>query len=562
MKSYFEGYKLKSLLAIILKFLEACFELMLPLLMVSLINDGILMRDQAHVYKISLMMILLTGFGYLASITCQYYASVIAQKVGGRIRMDLMETILKMPKSVRDDFDGSTLIVRSSSDIDRIIDMIAKTIRLAVRAPMIILGSVGAMYILNPQLSFILLLSIPIFVITIGLFMMLSVRYHTAIQSTWDHFTFKMKEYLSGIRVIFAFNKAQEESQNLNEINNELSNKVGYMAFLNSISGPLVALMMNALLILLVYLGAIQVQQGLMVSSQILALINYCTQIVLTLIVFMNLVMIFSRGLGSWKRVNAILSIGIHKESKEAVSLNDVETLTLVNVSFSYPNESRKVLDNINISLKQGDRLGIIGLTGSGKSTLLKVIAGLYQVDDGVITLNQRSMNEYKVKDLRKEMGYIAQKPEFLSGKLSEMVSLDDAIDSEYYLNQAQGQDLIAKGMSAPVYKNASNLSGGQKQRLSIAAQLAKNPSVLLFDDSFSALDSITTKNLRERIDSNYPLMTQIIASQRTSAVAHADHIIVLEQGRISDQGTHDSLLKTSALYQEIWQLDAHGENL
>lgn len=562
MKSYFEGYKLKSLLAIILKFLEACFELMLPLLMVSLINDGILMRDQAHVYKISLMMILLTGFGYLASITCQYYASVIAQKVGGRIRMDLMETILKMPKSVRDDFDGSTLIVRSSSDIDRIIDMIAKTIRLAVRAPMIILGSVGAMYILNPQLSFILLLSIPIFVITIGLFMMLSVRYHTAIQSTWDHFTFKMKEYLSGIRVIFAFNKAQEESQNLNEINNELSNKVGYMAFLNSISGPLVALMMNALLILLVYLGAIQVQQGLMVSTQILALINYCTQIVLTLIVFMNLVMIFSRGLGSWKRVNAILSIGIHKESKEAVSLNDVETLTLVNVSFSYPNESRKVLDNINISLKQGDRLGIIGLTGSGKSTLLKVIAGLYQVDDGVITLNQRSMNEYKVKDLRKEMGYIAQKPEFLSGKLSEMVSLDDAIDSEYYLNQAQGQDLIAKGMSAPVYKNASNLSGGQKQRLSIAAQLAKNPSVLLFDDSFSALDSITTKNLRERIDSNYPLMTQIIASQRTSAVAHADHIIVLEQGRISDQGTHDSLLKTSALYQEIWQLDAHGENL
>lgn len=562
MKSYFEGYKLKSLLAIILKFLEACFELMLPLLMVSLINDGILMRDQAHVYKISLMMILLTGFGYLASITCQYYASVIAQKVGGRIRMDLMETILKMPKSVRDDFDGSTLIVRSSSDIDRIIDMIAKTIRLAVRAPMIILGSVGAMYILNPQLSFILLLSIPIFVITIGLFMMLSVRYHTAIQSTWDHFTFKMKEYLSGIRVIFAFNKAQEESQNLNEINNELSNKMGNMAFLNSISGPLVALMMNALLILLVYLGAIQVQQGLMVSTQILALINYCTQIVLTLIVFMNLVMIFSRGLGSWKRVNAILSIGILKESKEAVSLNDVETLTLTNVSFSYPNESRKVLDNINISLKQGDRLGIIGLTGSGKSTLLKVIAGLYQVDDGVITLNQRSMNEYKVKDLRKEMGYIAQKPEFLSGKLSEMVSLDDAIDSEYYLNQAQGQDLIAKGMSAPVYKNASNLSGGQKQRLSIAAQLAKNPSVLLFDDSFSALDSITTKNLRERIDSNYPLMTQIIASQRTSAVAHADHIIVLEQGRISDQGTHDSLLKTSALYQEIWQLDAHGENL
>ena len=274
MTSYFKGFKLKSVLAIFLKFTEACFELILPLLMVSLIDRGILMNNQNHVYKMALIMVLLTVFGYLASITCQYYASVIAQRVGGRIRVDYMNTLLHLPKGVKDQFEDSSLVIRGTSDIDRIIDMIARTIRLAVRAPMIIFGSVAAMMVLNKNLGLILLAMIPIFVLVIGTFMMLSLRVYKESQSSWDRFSYKITEYLQGIRIIFAFNKAEDEARVMNKYNAELATKMDKMAFVNSLSSPLVSFMMNVLLVGLVYLGARYVDAGIMQQSQILALIN------------------------------------------------------------------------------------------------------------------------------------------------------------------------------------------------------------------------------------------------------------------------------------------------
>lgn len=555
MTSYFKGFKLKSLLAIFLKFTEACFELILPLLMVSLIDQGILMNNQYHVYKMALIMVLLTVFGYLASITCQYYASVIAQRVGGRIRVDYMNTLLHLPKWVKDQFEDSSLVIRGTSDIDRIIDMIARTIRLAVRAPMIIFGSVAAMMVLNKNLGLILLAMIPIFVLVIGTFMMLSLRVYKESQSSWDRFSYKITEYLQGIRIIFAFNKAEDEARVMNEYNAELATKMDKMAFVNSLSSPLVSFMMNVLLVGLVYLGARYVDAGIMQQSQILALINYCTQIVLTLIVFMNLVMIFSKGIGSWGRVKEVIDLKVSESDLEEV-IETPMTLEVKDFDFSYNNEERLVLKDINFKLGPGQRLGVIGLTGSGKSTLLKCIAGIYAGNQGSVMINNKDMNVYKPQNVRKMIAYVAQKPQFISGTIKETISLDESVDASHYLKLAQGEDILVKGLDAPVSKGGQNFSGGQRQRLSIARQLAKQPSLILFDDSFSALDSITKNNLKNTLSHEFNSMSQIIASQRTQVLQDLDRILVLDQGRIVASGTHEELLESSDLYIKIHQLD------
>lgn len=560
MNHYFKGYRVKTGLAVFLKFIEACFELLLPLLMVSLINEGILLKNQSHVYKMAFIMVLLTVLGYLASITCQYYASIISQRVGGRIRSKLMSTILHLDKKTRDGYDDASLIMRTTSDIDRVIDMIAKTIRLAVRAPMIILGSVAAMYLLNPQLSMILLISIPIFTLIIALFMLLSVRYHRSVQTAWDRFSFKLREYLDGVRIIFAFNKASYEAEQLNHLNQDLSTSMNKMAFLNGFSSPFVAFLMNALLIFLVYQGAIKVDQGIMNQSQMLALINYCTQIVLTLIVFMNLVMIFSRGYGSWQRILEILDLDVYNREHGLKTIqNDKFELQFNDVSFSYPNQRHRVLSHLDFRVPSSSTLGIIGLTGSGKSTLLKLIANTYDVSEGAILLNGNGLNSYTLESLRESIGYIPQKPQFLSGVLRDAISLDKDVDVEKYLRLAQGGDILSKGLDAPVLKGANNFSGGQRQRINIARQWAKEPAVLMFDDSFSALDAITQQRLKEALKEDNENRTVIVASQRTRDIQDLDHILVLDQGRIVAQGSHGQLLEENALYQEIHRLDYSG---
>lgn len=554
MNVYFKDYKLKTGLAIFLKFVEACFELLLPLLMVSLINEGIVRQNQTHVYKISLLMVVLTVLGYLASITCQYYASVIAQRVGGRIRYSIVNHILSLNETQKHHFDKASLINRCSGDIDRVQDMIAKIIRLAVRAPMIILGSVGAMYLLNPQLGLMLLTSIPVFVIVIGLFMALSLKYHTQVQKQWDYFSFKIREYLNGVRVIFAFNKAKDEADDLKEENHVLGDDLRRMANLNSFSSPFIAFIMNVLLVFLVYVGAVKVQAGTMNQSQILALINYCTQIVLTLIVFMNLVMIFSRGFGSWRRIKEILDIQVEEQDGLAISQDRFE-LEFENVFFSYPDEKRHILKDISFRLEDGQTLGIIGLTGSGKSTLLKLIADIYPSSSGKIIINDQSIEQYSYESLRKNIAYVAQKPQFMTSTLKEAVSLDPNVDVAHYLKLAEGEDILNKGLDAPVLKGANNFSGGQRQRISIARQWAKEPQVFLFDDSFSALDSLTQKNLKENLV-NHGNRTCVIVSQRTQAIIDADLILLLDQGEIKAKGTHEELLEKSDLYRTIHALD------
>lgn len=560
MMVFFKGYKFKTIIAIVFKFIEAVFELFLPLLMVKLIDVGIAGNDLKYIYKISGYMFLFTILGYMSSIVCQYLASQISQQVGGRIRLSLFEKINTLSLGDTNLFSSSMLTTRVTTDVNQIQEMIAKTIRLAVRAPMIMLGSLYALYQLSPMLGKQLMIALPLFLLVVGLFMRFSMVYHLDAQTTLDQVGHKVKEYLSGVRIVRAFSQTDREIENYKNLNNLLEQKQLKVGFVSTLSSPLTSFMMNLVLVVLVYSGALQINEGMMTQGQMVAVINYCTQLVMTLIVFMNLVMIFARGYTSKKRVNEILHLEPTMDvSGEAILSEGPIKIEFQNVSFAYPHTNRKILKNINLKINPNETLGIIGLTGSGKSSLVKLLPRLYDVSDGTLKINDKNITSYSVESLRNRIGYVSQSASFLSVTMEDNIRMGQESDIEKALEHAEGKELVDKGLDLKVQEGGTNLSGGQRQRLSIARALAKKPSLLIFDDSFSALDYLTDKRLRKNLERYYAQSTKIIISQRTSSVMNADSIIVIDKGAIIAQGSHEMLLESCDLYQRIYALQEEG---
>ncbi|WP_323612031.1 ABC transporter ATP-binding protein [Erysipelothrix enhydrae] len=561
---FFKGYKFKTIIAIFFKFIEAVFELFLPLLMVKLIDVGIAGNDLKYIYKISGYMFLFTILGYMSSIVCQYLASQISQQVGGRIRLSLFEKINTLSLGDTNLFSSSMLTTRVTTDVNQIQEMIAKTIRLAVRAPMIMLGSLYALYQLSPMLGKQLMIALPLFLLVVGLFMRFSMVYHLDAQTTLDQVGHKVKEYLSGVRIVRAFSQTDREIENFKNRNNLLEQKQLKVGFVSTLSSPLTSFMMNLVLVVLVYSGALQINEGMMTQGQMVAVINYCTQLVMTLIVFMNLVMIFARGYTSKKRVNEILHLEPTMDvSGETILSEGPIKIEFQNVSFAYPHTNRKILKNINLKINPNETLGIIGLTGSGKSSLVKLLPRLYDVSEGTLKINDKDITSYSVASLRNRIGYVSQSASFLSVTMEDNIQMGQESDAVKALEHAEGKELLEKGLDVKVQERGTNFSGGQRQRLSIARALAKKPSLLIFDDSFSALDYLTDKRLRENLERYYAQSTKIIISQRTSSVMNAESIIVIDNGTIIAQGSHESLLESCDLYQRIYALqeeDTHEE--
>lgn len=558
MAIYFKGYKFKSLVAVFFKFLEAVFELILPLLMVVLIDDGIILGNQSVVYRMVGWMLVLTLLGYIASITCQYLASVISQRIGGRIRLALFDKISSFSMAEYGLFSESTLANRMSVDVNAIQDMIARTIRLAVRAPMILIGSLFALYQLSPQLAKVLFYFVPLFVIVIVLFMYLSMNYHKRAQKSLDTLSLKSKSLLDGAQIVRAFSREDYEEEIFKAMNDTLAHNQRKVGVVASLSNPFTTLLMNGVLVLLVYLGAVEINAGSMSQGQMVALINYCTQLVLTLIVFMNLVMIFSRGAVSSVRIKEILAINSTLDDKGTKVLEEGPlSVSFDNVSFSYPGEKRRVLNHLNVDIEAGMKVGFIGLTGSGKSTILRLLMRFYDVSDGMISINNQSIDSISLESLRSRIAYVAQSPQFLEGSLESNVLMDHSGDADLLLGLAQGSDIVSKGLDAPVYSRGRNFSGGQRQRISIARALAKPFGLIVFDDSFSALDMLTGYRLRQAMRESYADVTQIVISQRTQAVVEMDRIYVVDKGEIVDVGTHETLLESSSLYREVHELQS-----
>lgn len=556
---YLEGYKFKASVAIIAKFIEAVFEILIPLYMSRLIDIGVNKNDTQVIYSSFFWIILLTVLGYLFALVCQVYASKVSQAVGGRIRSDLFQHELTLASDQIDAFSSSTLTTRLTVDTIFVQDMVARVIRLGVRAPFLLVGTIGALLYINTELAKILIISIPFFVIVIYLFMHLTMNAHSKASKSLDKLALRVNEMLSGTRIIRAFSK-QKDIDNLFSKDNEMLYKdQKKVALYSTLANPFTTLMMNILMLLLIYASGFQINIGNMSQGQTLALISYCNQLLVTLIVGMNLLMIISRGTISYKRINKVLETKTSLIDEGNLSIEDAYDLKFNNVSFNYPNEKRLVLDNINFKVKKGEVLGIIGLTGSGKSTLLKLIPRFLNLKMGSILIDNENIDNFKIDSLRESIGYVPQSSQFIKGSLFDNVSMKQDVNVENALLDAQGHDILEKGLNHVIEESAKNLSGGQKQRINIARALAKKPKLLILDDSFSALDALTSKRLQDVLRTKYNNTSKIIASQRVSSIKSADWIIVLDQGKIVGEGKHEDLLLSNDIYQRIVQLEKEG---
>ena len=554
-----EGYRFKTFIAVFAKGLEAVFELMMPLMMATLIDVGIRQKNPDVVYKMAGWILVLTLLGYAASLVCQYMSSLVAHRIGYRFRKGLFAKIQAFDEEAYDKYDAAMLVNRLTTDVYNIQDMINRVIRLGVRAPILMVGSVIALYSINARLALTLLMTLPFFVVVSLVFMRGSLKGHRSATKSLDALTEKVSESLLGTRIIRAFSKQDGDVSTFKEYNAHLRDDQKKVGIIATLSSPFTSLLMNGVLVYLVYLGALEINAGNMSQGQVIAVINYCTQLVLTLIITMNIIMVVAKGMVSKSRIEAVY------ETQPVVNFNQgsavAQSFDLVfdHVTYNYPSERRNVIEDVSFSLKQGEVMGIVGLTGSGKSTLIRLIPRFMDVASGQILIANQNIKSFDVKELRQKVGYIAQSAQFLKGSLKDNILMGEAGDYKTALINAQGQDILNKGDDLVIEEGGKNLSGGQRQRVSIARALAKNPKLLIFDDSFSALDYLTDKKLRESLSKNYAEVSQIIISQRTSTVRHATKILVIDKGRVAAIGTHDQLLQDNELYRKIHMIQSQG---
>ncbi len=564
---HFLRYKKHFVLGPIFKLLEAIFELLLPLLMARIIDEGILNHDLNTITKVGLMMLALTISGYGFSIICQYFASVASQGVGTSLRNALYQKINELTQEQVQHLGSNTLTTRINSDVNQIQLAVAMLIRLAVRAPFIVIGSVVLAGIINLQLTAIFVAVMILIALVLYSTMRKSIPFYRRIQGKIDQLTLVLSENLSGVRVIRAFAAQHRETKRFKEASQDVRQDLIRVGRIAAVMNPLTYLFVNCGILLVLWFGGKQVDGGLLLSGQVVALVNYLTQIFLALVVVANITVIFTRGFASSARVNEILKLQPQfTEGALDVIPSSFTQLEVQDLGFRYQDSHIDFLQHISFTVEEGEILGIIGGTGSGKSTLAYLLNRLYDASCGRILFYGRELKDYRFKTLRDSIGLVMQKNALLSGTLRYNLGLSDpSIDDERMieaLRVAQAYDFVFKdkqGLDAVIEQGGKNLSGGQRQRLCIARTLCKQPRILILDDSFSALDYATDYALRSALRSTYPHMTMVFISQRISSIQYANQILVLDQGKQVSLGTHDELLKASVVYQEIYRSQNGG---
>ncbi|MEG0285892.1 MAG: ABC transporter ATP-binding protein [Vagococcus sp.] len=555
-------YKKELLLGPFFKLLEAILELLLPLYMAKLIDQGIKQQDTSYTIKMGVYMLLMSVIGLICVMICQYYASIASQGFGTELRQKMMAKINSFSHKEIDYFGTSTLITRTTSDINQLQLALAMLIRLVIRAPFLSIGSIIMAFYIDTKMGFLFILTIPIFSLVLFIIMKKTVPLFKQVQLKLDKLNEVINQNLSGVRVIRAFGKKEKDVENFTHASDALANAYLKVTNLSAFLSPITTLIMNLAIILILYIGGLNVNTGQLSSGEVVALINYMTQMLLALIVVANLVVIFTKAFASADRVNEVFNTEVTIETteiKQTDTWQQTNLLTFEDVSFKYTDTSGYVLKNISFNLRKGDTLGITGPTGSGKSTLIDLIPHFYPITKGNILLNNRNMTEYETGDLRRHIATVSQKSVLFSGTIRSNLLMGNPIATEEdcyeALEVAQCLDFVLtlpEKLDSPVLANGTNFSGGQRQRLSIARAFIKKPDLLIMDDSLSALDYQTDWLIREGISKKYADLTLIIISQRISSVKEANQILVLDNGEQVGLGTHQQLVQTSPVYQNI----------
>lgn len=543
------------------KLIEAIFEVIVPLIMAAIVDNGIKGNmGKGYVYKMGGVLILLGVLGLCFALICQYLASKASQSVGTVMRNDMFRHINSLSHAELDRLGTPSLITRLTNDINQVQQAVAMFIRLVVRAPFIVIGSAIMAMSIDLKLSVIFVIIIPLVVLVLYLIMSRSIKYYKVIQKKLDRISLVTREGLSGVRVIRAFSRQDTEQKRFDEANDDyldISLRVGR---LSALLNPLTYVILNLAIAAIVWYGGVGVDAGRLTQGEVIAFVNYMTQISLALVVVANLVVLFTKAAASSARINEVLeiepSIKNGTEKDGAGSENAVE---FSHVYFSYNNSGEYALEDIDLTAKKGETIGVIGGTGSGKSTLASLIPRFYDISKGELKINGTDAADYDTTALRQKIGVVPQKAVLFSGTIAENMRWGkrDATDEEIWkaLETAQAKEFVEKmpdGLDTHIVQGGKNLSGGQKQRLTIARALVSQPDILILDDSASALDFATDAALRKAIAQNTTGMTTFIISQRANSIMQADKIIVLDDGRQAGLGTHRELLESCSVYREI----------
>ena len=557
---YLKNYIKEVIIGPFFKLIEAVFELIVPLVMAKIIDVGIENSDKSYILKMGGVMILLGVVGLCCALICQYLASRTSQAIGTDLRNDVFSKIGSLSYSQLDKFGSASLVNRIISDVNQLQLAVAMLIRLVVRVPFLIIGATVMAFSINTELAVIFVVIIPLVALSLYLVMSRSVPYYKRIQKNLDGVSGIVRENLNGVRVIRAFSGQDRENirfQKATDVVMEENIRVGRIS---AVLNPVCYVILNLAIIAILYFGGGKVYDGAVSQGEIIALVNYMTQISLALVVMANLVVIFTKAGASASRVNEIFDETPDiSDGNGATTSENAPAVEFKDVCFDYGNNGEYELEGITFSVRKGETIGIIGSTGSGKSTLINLIPRFYDTAKGEVFIDGANVKDYIVSELRRKIGIVPQKSALFSGTVRENLTIGNENASEETIKKAiriaQAEDIIERmpeGLETFIAEGGRNLSGGQRQRLTIARALVREPEILILDDSSSALDYVTDLNLRKAIKEETDNMTVFIVSQRANAIKNSDRIVVLDDGRISAIGKHEELLKTSDVYIEI----------
>lgn len=575
---YLSDYKKESILAPLFKLLEAFFELMVPLVMASIIDRGIADSDMVYITRMGLCLLALAVVGLVSSITAQFFAAKAAVGFSAKLRQALFDHIQELNFTNIDKAGTSTMITRMTSDVNQIQSGVNLVLRLFLRSPIIVFGAMIMAFTIDVKSALVFVVAIPLLAIVVFGIMVWTMPLYKKVQGNLDKVLGITRENLTGVRVIRAFHQEEVEEKRFREHTKALADSQIFVGKISAVMNPVTYVIVNGAIVALIYVGAVQVNVGNLTQGEVVAIINYMSQILVELVKLANLIITVTKALACADRVAGVFEIRNEerpgdRQPEEAGTGSGGETpfLEFDHVSLTYAGAGAETLHNIHFTVKEGETIGVIGGTGSGKSSLVNLIPGFYPVTKGCLRLEGRDVGRIPEEELRGLVGMVPQKAVLFKGTIRSNLAWGkpDATEEEMWqaIDIAQAREVVeGKGgvpagedsggknpLDAEIAQNGKNLSGGQRQRLTIARALVRKPRILILDDSASALDYATDARLRTAIRNLSGETTTFIVSQRASSIRHADKIVVLDDGEMAGIGTHEELMKNCDVYREIY---------
>ena len=569
---YLKDYIKESIIAPLFKLLEASFELIVPLVMAAIIDGGIGRGDKGYIYRMSAVLIALAAVGFICSVIAQYFAAKAAVGFSTKLRHALFEHIETLSFSEMDTIGTSTLITRMTSDINQVQSGVNMVLRLFLRSPFIVFGAMIMAFTVDVKGALIFVVTIPLLSVVVFGVMLITIPMFKKVQASLDKVLCRTRENLEGARVIRAFDKQSSEIKSFADENTMLTNMQLLVGRVSALMNPITFIIINCATIAVIWVGAGQVFDGIITRGEVVALVNYMSQILVELVKLANLIILVTKSIACGNRIAEVLEVESSVKSDVTEAVSPVEGAAAVefdHVAMKYMGASEESLSDVNFRIEKVQTVGIIGGTGSGKSSLVHLIPRFYDVSSGAVKIDGVDVKEYPLIQLREKVGIVMQKAVLFQGSIAQNLRWGnpDATDEELWkaIEIAQATDVVngkAGKLDYQIEQGGRNLSGGQKQRLTIARALVKNPDILILDDSASALDFATDARLRSALRQMQSDKTIFIVSQRTSSIQFADKIIVLDDGDVAGIGTHNELLVTCDIYREIYESQFKKEEM